>query len=233
MDYTRLLEPNPNTGPDTAGEAAWDMAGDIEVFDDAEQLLGQEVDPATGAAVVSAGAALASLGFEIVTRAISPFTTGDLRVTKPAGQIGVTLPGKANVRWAWTRRSMLVIDHRSRTNAGIESVRVKMRCNISYNGPEVLASFGFDVGGRRSRLGRDTQISINNPLPLMATPAPERWHRFGVRYFPIIEIPIEFRVDHPWPTSNREETFSLVLSGNRGFGSAQHRPIIRRRVART
>lgn len=208
-----------------------DLAGDVETYDDVEPY--PEVDPATGAAVASAGAALASLGFEIVTRAISPFTTGDLQVTRPAGQIGVTMPGKPNVQWNWVRRSMLVIDYRTTTNVGIETVRVKMRCNISYNGPEVLASFGFDAGGKRSRLGRDTQISINNPLPLTATPAPAGWRRLGVRYFPVVEIPIEFRIDHPWPTSNREETFSLVLSGNRGFGSASHAPIIRRRVVRT
>lgn len=207
-------------------------AGEHRILDMPEPPIcdtATEIDPAT----IGAGTALASLGFTVVTQTVSAFSSGGLTITRPAGQIGVLMPNKPNHRWNWVRRSMLVIDHQWTHRLGMDYVNVKLRCNISYNGPEVLASFSFDPGGRRSRMMRDTTIAINNPLPLRASVASAEFRRLGIEYFPSIEIPIEFRIDHPWPASNREETFSLVLSGNKGFGSDTHPPIIRRRLAHT
>jgi hypothetical protein len=201
-----------------------------EGFDDDDDDLFPDETPYTEVEPVTVS--MAALGFTIVTAGISTLTSGDLKITRPAGQIGVRMPRKPNLQWNYTRRSRLIINHRVTSRAGVELVNVKMRCNISYSGPEVLASFGFDAGGKRSRLMNDTDIRINNPLPLRATRAPEAWRKIGIRFFPVIEIPIEFRIDHPWPTSNRNETFSLVLSGNKGFGADGRRAIIRRNVVR-
>lgn len=173
------------------------------------------------------------LGFDILKTSLGVWWTDDIKVRGPSSQIGVRMPGKRNLAWNWTPASRLVINHRSKTNIGIESVNVKMRCRIRYNGPEVLASFGFDAGGKRSRLARDTEIVINNPLPRKTVAASAAWRKIGVERFPVIEIPIEFRIDHPWPTSNREETFSLILSGYWGFGAPGLKAIINRRVVRT
>jgi hypothetical protein len=174
-----------------------------------------------GPETVAAGAAVVQVSFEILKSVISPFTVGDVSVTGPNTPIGVTLASKpANLRLRALSSERLIIDWReSNPITGFEQVNIKMRCFVQYNGPEVTASFGFDADGRRSRTGRDTTIYINNPLSLETRPAPDEWKRVGVDEYPVIYIPIEFRVDRPWPMSNYNQTFKLVLCGMVGFGS--------------
>ena len=89
---------------------------------------------------------------------------------------------------------------------------------MQYNGAEVQATFGFTAGGTRSRLMRDSQVNIRNPVSLQTVVASPRWQRAGISAYPVVRIPIEIRVDHPWPQSNDNWTFTLVLSGMYGFG---------------
>jgi len=174
-----------------------------------------------GPETVAAGAAVVQVSFEILKSIISPFTVGDVSVTGPNTPIGVTLSSKpANLRLHALSSERLIINWReSNPISGFEQVNIKMRCFVQYNGPEVTASFGFDADGRRSRTGRDTSIYINNPLSLETRPASDEWKRVGVDEYPVIYIPIEFRVDRPWPMSNYNQTFKLVLCGMVGFGS--------------
>jgi hypothetical protein len=164
--------------------------------------------------------AAVALGFEILKSTISTMTAGDIKVTWPISQIGVTWPGKPNLTYKALNRSELIISYyKANPISGIEQVNVKLRCHVVYNGPEVQATFSFDAGGKRSRLMRDTYVTINNPLSLETRPAPEVWRRMGVREYPIIRVPVEFTVDHPWPQDNLNMTFTLVLSGMYGFGA--------------
>lgn len=171
--------------------------------------------------------AAVALGFEILKTSISSVTQGDLKVTWPISPIGVTWPGKPNIAYkALNRSELIIVYHKANPITGLEQVNVKLRCHVVYNGPEVQATFSFDAGGKRSRIMRDTYVVINNPLSLETRPAPEHWRRVGVREYPIIRIPVEFTVDHPWPQDNLNMTFTLVLSGMYGFGagpgSSQH-----------
>ena len=175
----------------------------------------------------------AQLGFEILRTGLSVFWQGDIKYTGPTSQIGVLMPNKPDLDFQWIRKSKQIINFRMATAVGIETVNVQFRCNISHNGPEVLASFGFDAGGKRARLGRDAEITVNEPLPLQTVPTSGEWQAIGVRRYPVIEIPIEFRVDDVWPNPNHEETFSLVLSGMYGFGAPGIASIIRRIVKKT
>jgi hypothetical protein len=175
----------------------------------------------------------AQLGFEIVRTGLSVFWQGDIKYTGPTSQIGVQLPSKPDLDYQWLRKSKTVINYQLSTAAGIEAVNVQFRCDISHNGPEVLASFGFAAGGMRARLGRDAALTVREPLPLQTVPTTSEWQALGIRRYPVIEIPIEFRVDDLWPNDNHEETFSLVLSGMLGFGAPGIASIIRRQVRRT
>ena len=174
-----------------------------------------------GPETVAAGAAVVQVSFEILKSIISPFTVGDVSVTGPNTPIGVTISNKpANLRLRALSSERLIINYRdSNPISGFEQVNIKMRCFVQYNGPEVTASFGFDADGRRSRMGRETSIFINNPLSLETRVASDEWKRVGIAEYPVIYIPIEFRVDRPWPMSNYNETFKLVLCGMVGFGS--------------
>jgi hypothetical protein len=175
----------------------------------------------------------AQLGFELVRTGLSVFWQGDIRYTGPTSQIGVQMPNKPDLDYQWIRKSRTIIQYRTTTAVGIEAVNVQFRCDISHNGPEVLASFGFAAGGMRARLGSEAEISVREPLPLTTIPTNAAWQAIGIRRYPVIEIPIEFRVDEPWPNSNHEETFSLVLSGMHGLGAPGLATIIRRVVRKT
>lgn len=178
-------------------------------------------------------AGFTQLGFDILKTTLSQFWVGDIRYTRLTSQIGVRLPNKPNLDYNTVTRSRLIIDHRSRTFARIESVRVKFRARIQYNGPEVVVSFGFDAGGKRARLGRDVEVTVRNPLAPKTVRAGADWRAIGIQRYPVIQIPIEFRVDHPWPTPNRDMTFTLVLSGMHGFGAPGLKAIIDRREVST
>jgi hypothetical protein len=175
----------------------------------------------------------AQLGFEIIRTSLSVFWQGDIRYTGPTSQIGVQLPSKPDLDYQWLRKNKTIINYRLETAAGIETVNVQFRCDISHNGPEVLASFGFAAGGMRARLGRDASITVREPLPLQTVATSSEWQAIGIRRYPVIEIPVEFRVDDVWPNPNHEETFSLVLSGMYGFGAPGTATIIRRVVRKT
>ena len=174
-----------------------------------------------GPETVAAGAAVVQTGFEILRSIISPFTVGDVSVMWPNSPIGVTLTNKPpNLRLQALRSENLIINWReSNPFTDFEQVNIKLRCFVQYNGPEVQATFGFDADGRRSRTGRDTSITVNNPLSLETRPTSAEWKRVAIHEYPVIYIPIEFRVDRPWPMSNFNQTFKLVLCGMVGFGT--------------
>jgi hypothetical protein len=169
---------------------------------------------------VAAGTAVATLGYTILTGAISTMQQGDLDVTWPTTEVGVVsenIPRGIRQRTINSRR---VIFRYRKTNpiSGIEQVNIGLRCTVQYNGAEVQATFGFTAGGTRSRLMRDSQVNIRNPVSLQTVVASPRWQRAGIPEYPVVHVPIEIRVDHPWPQSNDNWTFTLVLSGMYGFG---------------
>ena len=170
------------------------------------------------AGVAIAGGALA---FDILRAGISTLKQGDLTVTMPTGEIGVipsnVPPGvRLNTR---TILNKVIFSYRD-TNpiSGIEQVNIQLTCTVQYNGPQVTASFGFTPDGTRSRLMRDTTINIRNPLSLQTMRAPENWVRAGITEYPVVLVPIEVRVNRPWPLSNANFSFNLVLSGMYGLG---------------
>jgi hypothetical protein len=178
-------------------------------------------------------AGFAQLGFDILKTTLGVFWKGDIRYTGPTSQIGVLMPSKPDLDYTSVPQTRRIINYRTKTPVGIEAVNVKFRCKIQYNGPEVLASFGFAAGGKRARLGSDAEIIVGNPLSLKTIPTSEDWQRIGIKRYPVIKIPIEFRVDEPWPNDNYEETFTLVLSGMQGFGAPGLKPIINRNAVKT
>jgi hypothetical protein len=182
------------------------------------------------------GVEAAALGFEIIKSVITPMTQGDINVTWPNSPIGVVMsPKPPGLRLNSLLRNNLIINFRTESPVGIEGINVRLRCHVQYNGPDVQATFSFDAEGRRSRFGIDTYITVNNPLSLETRPAGADWQRVGVNEYPVVYIPVEFRVDRWWPQSNHNETFMLVISGMYGFGpSADDRQFIKdRRVVYT
>jgi hypothetical protein len=161
----------------------------------------------------------AQLGFQIVAAGFSALSASGVRLHGPTGEIGVRLPNKPNLDYQWVSGRRTVVSYRSQTLVGIETANIQLRCDIRYNGPEVVALFGFAPGGRRARLGAEAEIWIRGALPLRTVPTGPEWQAVGIRRYPVIEIPIEVMVDEPWPNSNHEETFNLVLSGMQGFGA--------------
>jgi hypothetical protein len=190
-----------------------------------------EQDWETEREAIATGAAVVGTSLEILKSTIVPMTKGDIQVTFPTSPIGVTLKTKsAALNFNTVYNDMLIINHRTVHSVfGYEFVNVKLRCYVQYNGPEVQATFGFDAEGRRSRLGRDTTIAINNPLSLETKPTSSAWQRVGVMVYPVVRIPVEFRVDNPWPLDNHNETFVLVLSGMYGFGASKGESAIKNR----
>lgn len=169
-------------------------------------------------AAISAGAAV----FNILTSTITNTTKGDLVVSWPSSSVGVTatgLPSSLTRRLRSNNTKRTIFRYR-KTNpiSGIEQVNIKLTCEVQYNGPSVQATFGFAAGGTRSRLMRDTKISIRNPLSLERLPTSSSWKNSGLHVYPVVKIPIEVTVDHPWPQSNDHWTFDLIISGMYGFG---------------
>ncbi|QPH53342.1 hypothetical protein [Pontivivens ytuae] len=176
----------------------------------------------------------AALGYQIVKDIVTPFTRGGVTTNFTDKVFGVRKPNKPNLDYKWSRSNWRFFSYRTTTRVvEIEAVNIKLRAYVRYNGPEVLAQFRFDAGGRRSRLNSDTRITVSEPLPYKTHRAPEAWRRLGIREFPVIEVPFDIFVDEPWPSSNHHETFSLILSGYKGFGGPGVRAKINRRVART
>jgi hypothetical protein len=174
------------------------------------------------APAVAAGSVLqeAAAGFEILRSTLSPLAQGDLQVTWPNTPVGVTWPAKpAGLRLTALTRDALIFSYRW-TGLGIEKVNVRLRCHVQFDGAQVQATFSFDAEGRRSRLMNDTSVIINNPLSLETRQAPEAWRAAGVQEYPVVRIPFEVRVDHPWPRSNFNYTANLILSGMYGWGAA-------------
>lgn len=168
--------------------------------------------------------AAAALGYEILTGAVNTMSEGDLIVTWPTTNVGVIAKDPPQgIRTRTLRNSKEIFSYRKiNPITGIEQVNIGLLCHVQYNGMEVQASFSFTANGKRSRLMRDSEIDIRNPLSLETVQAPEEWRRGGVPEIPIIRIPIEVRVDHPWPQSNDNWTFTLVLGGMYGFGSTSN-----------
>lgn len=173
-----------------------------------------------GAVIAGAG-----LAYNILTGAISTLMQGDVEITMPTTPIGVIstnpLPGIRSR--TYTARHTIFSYRESNPITGIEQVNIQLECVIQYNGAEVQATFGFAPGGARSRLMRDTKISIRNPLSLRTMPAPDDWKRAGLQEYPVVTVPVEIRIDRPWPHSNYNKTFDLILSGMYGFGRDSRR----------
>ncbi len=190
-----------------------------------------EDDRYESAAGVSAGAAVAGLTFNILSSAMTTFTKGDLKVVMPNGPIGVTasgIPRKIRSQLKTVRPRARTIFKYRKTNpiSGIEQVNIQLTCRVQYNGPSVQATFGFAAGGTRSRLMRDSKVTIRNPLSLERQPTSSAWRKVGINVYPVVTIPIEVSVDHPWPQSNDHWTFDLVISGMYGFGRKKgHRAV--------
>ena len=106
----------------------------------------------------------------------------------------------------------------------VETVNIKLRCMLQYNGPEVWATFDTAADGTRSRLGSETTIDIKPQLDLDFREAPEAWKKAGIDRYPVIYLPVSVFVDEPWPTDNLKASFHLVLSGMYGFGDSASGP---------
>ena len=166
--------------------------------------------------------AAAALAYTILSGAIATVQQGDIHVTWPTTEVGVIArEPRPGVRQGTRTLRPIIFSYR-KTNpiSGIEQVNIQLRSVVQYNGQEVQASFGFTAGGRRSRLMRDSYVDIRNPVSLRTVAASAEWQRVGVSEFPVVRVPIEVRVDHPWPQSNDEWTFDLVLSGMYGLGTS-------------
>jgi peptidoglycan hydrolase-like protein with peptidoglycan-binding domain len=178
----------------------------------------QPVQEQLGAAAVGAGIELVKFGFE----GIRTVTEGDIKFTGPTNPVGIRAtqvpPG---IRFKARECEALVINYEEKSPVGLEQVNVKLRCITQYNGINLQARFVFDPAGRRSRLMRDSAITIHEPLDLGQEDAPAEWVRFGIREYGVLRIPVEFRVDRPWPLSNYNENFMLVLSSMYGFGASE------------
>ncbi len=167
---------------------------------------------------IIAGAALA---FNILSSGVSTLRHGDLSVTMPTSEIGVRA---TNVPPRIRQNTKSIVNHIifsfEEGNAVVQHVKIQLTCTVQYNGPEVTASFGFTPDGARSRLMRDTTINIRNPLGLQTIRTSEAWVRAGIPEYPVVLVPIEIRVDRPYPLSNYNWSFNLVLSGMYGLGRA-------------
>jgi Domain of unknown function (DUF4157) len=154
--------------------------------------------------LTEAGVAAAALGYEILTGAIATMNQGDLQVTWPTSDVGVIAQNPPpGVRQRTLRRDEVIFRYRSANPiSGIEQVNIGLRCIVEYNGPEVKATFGFTANGTRSRIMRDSQVNIRNPVNLRTFAASPEWQRAGVPEHPVVRVPIEIHVDHPWPQSN-------------------------------
>jgi len=165
---------------------------------------------------VIAGAALA---FSVLSAGISEMRSGDVHFTGPSSPIGVTATNiPTNVRLKQkTLRGSVFSYTKSNPISGIEQVNVQLDCILQYDGPQVQAT--FQMPHSRSRLTYDTYIRIENPLSLERLPMPDDWVRIGITEYPVVRIPITIFVDHPWPRSNLNDSFMLVISGFKGMGA--------------
>ena len=118
-----------------------------------------------------------------------------------------------------------IFKYRITTPVGIEVVNVKLRCYVQYDGPQVQVTFQIPANGNRSRLGRDTYITIGNPLSLQRLSAPKTWPA-GLDKYPVVRIPVSIFVDQLWPNANLKVSFMLVVSGLMGFGAKPKAPYI-------
>lgn len=181
------------------------------------ELHAHQESPAAAGAVIAG----ASLAFNVLSSAVATLQQGDLQVTMPTSEIGVTasnLPPSVRLNTRTINNRVVFSYREANPISGIEQVNIKLTCTVQYNGPEVKATFGFTPDGARSRLMRDSTINIRNPLNLQTMPAPAAWVSAGVREYPVVIVPIEIRVDRPWPQANANFSFNLVLSGMYGLG---------------
>jgi hypothetical protein len=168
---------------------------------------------------VIAGAALA---FSVLSAGISEMRSGDVHFTGPSSPIGVTatnVPAGLRLRQTTVRGTVFEY-HKSNPISGIEQVNVQLDCILQFDGPQVQAT--FQMPHSRSRLTYDTYIRIENPLSLERLQTPDEWVRLGINEYPVVRIPISVFVDHPWPRSNLNDSFMLVISGMTGFGAGGH-----------
>lgn len=173
-----------------------------------------------------AGAIIAGAGlvFNVLSSAVATVRQGDVEVNWPTSSIGVTVsnPPKG-LRLNTLKATRTIFKYRDVSPAGVEQVNIQLECTVLYNGLEVQATFKFAPNGKRSRLMRDTQITISNPLTIQTKSTPENWKKVGINEYPVVRIPISVHVDRPWPLSNYNQTFDLVLSGMYGFGKDARR----------
>ncbi len=179
---------------------------------EAESYNQQEIPP-----VVIAGA---SLGFTLFKSTINTLMEGDIKVKKPDKvEVNATnLPVGVRLN-AKIINNFVIFEYREANPiSGVEQVNIQLTCKVQYNGPELTATFGFTPNGKRSRLMRDTDIDIGAPLGLQTMRTSADWARAGIPEYPVVIVPVEVRVDRPWPQANHNFTFDLVLSGMYGFG---------------
>lgn len=169
-----------------------------------------------GAAAVGAGIQLVKFGFDVIRTVVH----GDIRFDAPQSTVGIRAVNQPPSLPLQARHcDTLIIDFEDVSPIGIEQVNVKLRCKLQYDGINLAARFVFDPAGRRSRLMRDTLIRIHDALPLERRNAPPEWQRCGITEYGVLRVPVELRVDRPWPLSNYNENFTLVLSSMFGFGA--------------
>ena len=151
---------------------------------------------------------------------IGKITKGNLKYKGPSAPIGIraqNVPAEFNLRVQ--KRDTLIINFMEESKIGVEQLRIKLRCSVMYDGLNLEARFSFDPGGDRSRLLRDTDISINPAFTMEEGDSPRDWVSCGVPKYRILRIPIVFKIDRPWPLDNYNETVDLVLSTMYGFGA--------------
>lgn len=176
---------------------------------------------------VTAGAAAAGIakeiGFKVIEAGIGELKKGDVtfrRPDKPVGVVAENMPEELRLKLSPTPTTVrkTIWSYGSHNGLGMQTVSVKLICEVQYNGPEVQAVFDLPADGMRARLGSDVTIEVQNPLALERIRPPQAWVNAGFKLVPVVKVPVSIFVDEPWPNDNTKATFSLILSGLYGLG---------------
>ncbi len=181
------------------------------------EFYNQQENPAIAGPIIAG----LSLGFTVLSSAVATLRHGDLQVTMPTSEVGVTatnLPAGVRLNTKTINNRVVFYYRKANPTTDLEQVNIQLTCTVQYNGPEVKATFGFAPDGARARLLRDATVNIRNPLNLQTMRTSADWVRAGIPEYPVVIVPVEVRVDHPWPQSNANFSFNLVLSGMYGLG---------------
>ena len=181
------------------------------------------VAPAAAAAAGASALGVAKFALDFVkfgVDIIQKIVAGGIKLIAPRDEIGIRVTNKPSEFLLQPIRKSLLIFNYQATIGGVEAVRVKLECTVVYDGLNLQARFAFQEGGDRSRLGANTVVKIDKPFDLENARAPQDWQRCGVADYRILRIPITIRIDRPWPLSNYNENFELLLSNMYGFGAS-------------